>query len=79
MESNFSVITMFFKAGFLVQIVMLGLLLSSLLSWAIIFNRTRFIKARLKAFNNFQILLNSGVELLTLYKQISAQKYKIDI
>ncbi len=70
---------MFFKASFLVQIVMIGLLLSSVLSWAIIFNRSKFIKNRTKAFNNFQALLNSGVEILTLYKQISAHKYKIGI
>jgi biopolymer transport protein TolQ len=79
MESNFSIIKMFLQASFLVQIIMFGLILSSILSWAIIFNRSRFISSRLKAFNNFQSLLNSGVELLTLYKQISAQKYKIGI
>ena len=79
MENNFSVITMFFKASFLVQLVMLGLLLSSILSWAIIFNRNKVIKLRIKAFNNFQSLLNSGVELFTLYKQISVQKSIIGI
>jgi len=79
MENNFSVITMFFKASWLVQLVMLGLLLSSILSWAIIFNRNRFIKSRIKVFNNFQSLLNSGVELFTLYKQISVQKSTVGI
>ena len=77
MTSNLSIMVMFLKASFLVQIVMLGLLLSSIISWAIIFNRSRFIKSRIKVFNNFQVLLNSGVELLTLYKQVSAQKSKV--
>ncbi len=79
MESNFSFITMFFKASFLVQLVMLGLLISSVLSWAIIFNRSRCISARSLVFDKFQSLLHSGVELLTLYKQISAQKNKIGV
>lgn len=79
MESNFSLMTMFFKASFLVQIVMLGLILSSVLSWAIIFNRSRCIAARVVVFDKFQSLLLSGVELLTLYKQISTQKNKLGV
>lgn len=79
MESNFSLISMIINASFLVQLVMFGLLLSSILSWAIIFNRSRFIKVRLKSYNTFQALLNSGVEFLTLYKQISVKKYKVGI
>lgn len=79
MESNFSIITMFLKASFLVQIVMSGLIFSSICSWAIIFNRSRCIAIRMKAFDKFQSLLHSGVELLTLYKQISAQKNKIGV
>lgn len=76
---NFTIVGMFAKASFLVQMIMLCLMFSSVLSWAIIFNRSRCIAIRLKIFNKFQSLLNSGVEILSLYKQISPQKNKIGV
>ena len=79
MGTNFSIIDLFTKASFLVQLVMAGLIFSSILSWAIIFNRSRCLAIRVKAFEKFQSLLGSGVEILTLYKQISAQKNKIGV
>ena len=79
MGINFTIIGMFAKASVLVKMVMLGLIFSSVLSWAIIFNRSRCIAIRLRIFNKFQSLLNSGVEVLNLYKQISLQKNKIGV
>lgn len=79
MGINFTIIGMFAKASILVKMVMLGLIFSSILSWAIIFNRNRCIAIRLRIFNKFQSLLNSGVEVLNLYKQISSQKNKIGV
>jgi biopolymer transport protein TolQ len=76
MAGDFSIIAMFFKASFLVKVVMLGLLFSSVLSWGIIFNRNKLLIHRIKIFEKFQSLFNSGVELLSIYKKISAQKHK---
>ena len=58
---------------------MLGLLFSSIFSWAIIFNRNRCISIRLLSLKKFQATLTSGVEILVLYKQIAMQKDKIGI
>lgn len=79
MEINFSLLNIFFKASFSVQLVMLGLIFSSIWGWGIILNRGRCLALRFTAYNKFQALLNSGVEILTLYKQISAQKHKIGV
>ena len=67
MAGDFSIIAMFFKASFLVKAVMLGLLFSSVLSWGIIFNRNKLLIHRIKIFEKFQSLFNSGVELLSIY------------
>lgn len=79
MDINFTIIGMFAKASFLVKAIMLSLIFCSMLSWAIIFNRNRCIALRLKIFNRFQALLNSEIEVLNLYTQISPQKNKLGI
>lgn len=79
MESSLSLTTMFYNASFIVKMIMLGLLFSSIVSWAIIFNRNRCISARILLLKKFQATLNSGVEILVLYKQIAMQKDKVGI
>jgi len=69
--TDLSIIHLFMNASLLVQLVMLGLLLVSLISWTVIFRKRRaFINAQsaMKAFEN---RFWSGISLADLYQQVS--------
>lgn len=66
-----SLVGLFLEAGLIVKIVMIGLLLASVWSWAIIFDKW-FLYARTKRqLNRFEKVFWSGQSLEELYKSLS--------
>jgi len=73
MHSDMSIITLVLNASALVQLVMFGLLVVSIIAWTMIFHKWRLLKkARFDA-DLFERRFWSGVDLVDLYKAVSAQ------
>ena len=73
MHSDMSIITLVLNASTLVQLVMFGLLVVSIVAWTMIFHKWRLLKkARFDA-DLFERRFWSGVDLVDLYKAVSAQ------
>ncbi len=68
MNQEMSVIGLILDASFIVQLVMLCLLLASVLTWFLIFQRNAFFKASKKLQVNFEERFWSGMDLAKLYK-----------
>lgn len=60
------------QATWVVQLVMLALLSASVLSWVIIFQRSRVMHAAKKGLLEFEDLFWSGMDLAKLYRQVCA-------
>ncbi len=72
MESEVSVWYLISNAGLLVQLVMLLLVLASMVSWALIFQRLQVFKKARKAQLEFEERFWSGMDLGQLYRDVSA-------
>jgi len=73
MHTDMSIINLVLGASFLVQLVMFGLLIVSIIAWTMIFHKWRVLKqARLHA-DLFERRFWSGVDLVDLYKAVSSQ------
>ncbi|OAI42620.1 protein TolQ [Rhizomicrobium sp. SCGC AG-212-E05] len=70
--SSFSIIPMFLRADYVVQAVMILLLLASLWSWTIIFNKLMLLGALKRKAKRFEKLFWSGQSLDELYQQFAA-------
>jgi biopolymer transport protein TolQ len=70
MTNNLSLVELIVNASFLVQLVMLLLLLASVASWAVIFQKRRAINEARAAADTFEKRFWSGIELSALYKQL---------
>jgi biopolymer transport protein TolQ len=69
-----SIISLVLNASVLVQLVMFGLLVVSIIAWTIIFHKWRLMKkARFDA-DLFERRFWSGVDLVDLYKAVSSQR-----
>ena len=73
MEHELSIWDLLVQASLLVQSVMLLLVLMSVASWAIIFQRRKVINATAKETLKFEDRFWSGVDLARLYKELSAK------
>ncbi len=69
MNDSFSVFSLIFNASFVVQMVMLLLLLASLVSWVLIFQRQRLISNSRLQVQLFEDRFWSGSDLHELYKE----------
>ena len=74
MSSDASIIDLILKAGLVVQFVMLLLMVTSLYSWTVIFNRWKVIKHAQQAAKTFEKRFWSGLDLAQLYQQLSGKK-----
>ncbi len=72
MQDKISIIGLILDASFIVQLVMLVLLLASVISWYLIFQRSSFFKQANQQQHEFEDLFWSGMDLGKLYKQSSA-------
>jgi biopolymer transport protein TolQ len=70
-NGGFNLVAMFLTSGLVVQAVMLLLLLASLWSWAIIFNKALAFSALKRKATKFEKLFWSGQSLDDLYQQIA--------
>jgi len=60
------------NASVLVQIVMLMLVLASLVSWVMIFERTQVLSKAARGINSFEEKFWSGMDLTQLFRQVNA-------
>lgn len=72
MEEQLSVWHLVVNAGIVVQLVMLILLLASIFSWGVIFQRIRLYRRSREAHETFEERFWSGMDLGQLYKEVSA-------
>lgn len=69
-DAHTSLWGLFWKAEFIVQLIMVGLIIASIWSWAIIIDKTRRLKHLESAANNFEELFWSSGSLDSLYDRI---------
>lgn len=77
MTPDMSLISLVFNASFLVKMVMLLLLVASIFSWAIIFQRAKFLKDCKSATEEFENTFWSGADLNKMYSKLSAREKKL--
>ena len=71
MNSDLSIIALVVNASPVVKIVLALLLIASIASWAVIFEKRRSIKRAVAAANDFEASFWSGGDLTTLYRNIA--------
>lgn len=74
MSSDMSFFGLFLQASLLVQLVMLLLLATSVVSWAFIFQRAKILKNAKAETKKFEDKFWSGVDLNKLYQELSARQ-----
>ena len=72
--ADLSLISLVSHASALVQVVLLILLLASLSSWTMIFQKHAALRRALRAADDFEERFWSGTELTRLYNQITGRK-----
>jgi len=70
-----SILSLISGASFIVQMVMLSLLLASIISWILIFERSATLSSAKAATLKFEKLFWSGVELNRLYRETNSKKF----
>ena len=75
MNKDFSIITLVLHAGFVVQLVIAGLLLTSLASWSVIFNKLFGLRRLRRDNDDFEQSFWSGKNLNDLYASASANQH----
>ena len=73
MDDKMSVVSLILNASFLVQMVMLILVIASIMSWVMIFQRQRALKQAKNNLVGFEEQFWSGIDLSQLYRQVSAE------
>ena len=68
-----SLLSLFLEAGLVVKIVMIGLILSSVWCWGIMFDKWRAFSAARKQMDRFEDVFWSGQNLEDLYRTLSAK------
>ncbi len=74
MNQDFSIITLVLHASFVVQLVIAGLLLTSLASWSVIFNKLFSLRRLRRGNDGFEQSFWSGKNLNDLYASASANQ-----
>lgn len=73
MVEKMSLYSLVANASLLVQLVMLLLVLASLVSWVMIFQRSRYLRRAHKTLEKFEEQFWSGIDLSQLYVEIKAR------
>ncbi|MBT8427840.1 MAG: protein TolQ, partial [Erythrobacter sp.] len=74
METDLSYIALIMEASLVVQIVMVVLLLASLASWVVIFEKRKTVRQARAATDEFERSFWSGGDLNELFQRVSANK-----
>ncbi|WP_331346400.1 protein TolQ [Cellvibrio sp. UBA7661] len=77
-DNSLSISHLILNASFLVQLVMLILVLASVISWAMIFQRERYQRKATGAFNYFEKQFWSGIDLNQLYRQGNSRNEMVE-
>ncbi len=77
-DNSLSIAHLILNASFLVQVVMLILVLASVISWAMIFQRERYQRKASGAFNYFEKQFWSGIDLNQLYRQSNGRNEMVE-
>lgn len=73
-EENLSILSLILNASVLVQAVMAILFLASAISWVMIIQRGMYLSAAQRNFRQFEETFWSGIDLNSLYREISDQQ-----
>ncbi len=73
MPTELSIFDLFLQASLLVKLVMILLLIMSIVSWAMIFQRSKVLTTAEQSSRKFEDKFWSGVDLSKLYQEISAR------
>jgi biopolymer transport protein TolQ len=73
MTTNLSFAELILNASFIVQLVMLSLLLASLASWAVIFQKRRLLNDMQAEADHFERRFWSGIDLSSLFKETNSE------
>ncbi|MDE0763693.1 MAG: protein TolQ [Cellvibrionales bacterium] len=73
-EENLSILSLIINASMLVQAVMAILFLASAISWVMIVQRGMYLSAAQRDFRQFEETFWSGIDLNSLYREISEQQ-----
>ena len=73
-EENLSILSLIINASILVQAVMAILFLASAISWVMIIQRGMYLSAAQRDFRQFEETFWSGIDLNSLYREISEQQ-----
>jgi len=76
MSGELNVIELILGASLVVQLVMLGLLLLSIASWAIIIDKARLLKRAIRDADDFESNFWSGIDLNKFYRQLAESSRK---
>lgn len=74
MQHDMSILSLITNANFMVQMVMLGLLTVSVISWTMIIQKWRILKQAKQEANLFERRFWSGADLVDLYKALTQRK-----
>ncbi|ADV33731.1 protein TolQ [Candidatus Blochmanniella vafra str. BVAF] len=73
-----NIFDLFFKTNMLVQFTTLLLIIFSIISWSIIFNRIFILKKEQRKLKLFEDRFWAGIELSNLYKEISNRRNRLN-
>ena len=74
MSTDMSFVTLILEASLVVQLVMLALLIASIASWAIIFQKRRVLRTARATSDKFESQFWSGGDLAAMYRRIATQE-----
>jgi len=74
MYSELSFLDLVMNASIVVQLVLVSLVLASILSWSMIFDRSRILKRARRAVEDFEQRFWSGGDLSALYRELEQDK-----
>ncbi|QEW07187.1 protein TolQ [Nitrincola iocasae] len=73
MQDKLSIWSLVVEASFIVQLIMLTLMITSFVSWVMIFQRRSVIRAAQRSMRTFEERFWSGADLGQLYREVSQQ------
>lgn len=77
MSAELSILDLFLQASLLVKFIMLLLLTMSIISWSMIFNRSKLLKVAQQKAQIFEDKFWSGVELSKLFKEVQPRSKRL--
>ena len=78
MHNEMSILSLFLNASFVVQAIMVLLLLISVISWTMIFQRTKILKAARINVRKFEDKFWSGIDLNKLFSELNMRRSGVE-